>query len=300
MNFFMKKFTLLLVSVIGLGYNTMIFTADPGHSNLNAAAQSGNVELTRTLIDQGADLNLTDEYGVTPLYWAAAEEHDEIAQHLIADHNDRQSYLTMTDGYGRTPLHIAAEYGHYRVVRLIITFHHDPQAYVTMADHSRGTPLHNASYCDYHEVVQLLLAHHKDPQAYVTMIDERGRTPLHWAAKNGCNGVVQFLIAAHKDSQAYITMIDDCRRTPLDLAIKNGHNDTAELMSSWPQFIQGLKCSLLALTCAMHSRCGTNSPARRVDPIIVAHICSFLNAKTCVYKPSEVHKYIEQANSKKS
>jgi ankyrin repeat protein len=52
---------------------------------LSFAADRGQVEIVKLLLDRGADVNAKDSfYGVTPLVWAASNGHVEVARILLA------------------------------------------------------------------------------------------------------------------------------------------------------------------------------------------------------------------------
>ena len=46
------------------------------------AAEAGNVEQVRLLIGKGADVNAKDNYGYTPLHFAAHAGHKDVAEVL--------------------------------------------------------------------------------------------------------------------------------------------------------------------------------------------------------------------------
>ena len=53
-----------------------------GWTALIAAAHNGHLEVTRVLLDHGADSSLRDKRGKTALAWAEAQGHVEVAQAL--------------------------------------------------------------------------------------------------------------------------------------------------------------------------------------------------------------------------
>ena len=56
--------------------------AKDGITPLHAAAFGGHVNVVGLLIDHGADVNATDCYGYSPLYFATRGEHEECVQIL--------------------------------------------------------------------------------------------------------------------------------------------------------------------------------------------------------------------------
>ena len=47
------------------------------------AAQRGSIESVKQYLDAGADMNVKDDSGWTPLHWAASKVHNKIAKLLI-------------------------------------------------------------------------------------------------------------------------------------------------------------------------------------------------------------------------
>lgn len=48
-----------------------------GYSYLHAAAQSGSIEIIKKLLSKGADIDIRDKFGKTPLMVAISEYHPE-------------------------------------------------------------------------------------------------------------------------------------------------------------------------------------------------------------------------------
>jgi ankyrin repeat protein len=92
-------------------------------SALHAAASVGNLELVRLLIQRGADPNLANRFGETPLFFAAEHGHRSVAQELVS----RGASLHRRSRYtGMTPLGLAAEGGHVETVSLLLEHRANP------------------------------------------------------------------------------------------------------------------------------------------------------------------------------
>jgi hypothetical protein len=65
------------------------------------AAECGHPEVTRTLLDYGANKNARDRDGMTPLHVASESGHPEVVQMLL----DHGTDASARDKYYRTPLH---------------------------------------------------------------------------------------------------------------------------------------------------------------------------------------------------
>ena len=84
------------------------------------------------LLDKGADVAATNEYGWTALHWAAQEGHKDVVALLL----DKGADVAATDEYGWTALHWAAQGGHKDVVALLL----DKGADVAATDKMDGRP----------------------------------------------------------------------------------------------------------------------------------------------------------------
>jgi len=80
------------------------------------AAYFGLKEAMITLLENGHDLNSKDDYGQTPLSWAAEKGHAAVVMLLL----EKGVKLETKDKNGQTPLSWAAEKGHEAVVKLLL------------------------------------------------------------------------------------------------------------------------------------------------------------------------------------
>ena len=166
----------------------------------------------------GADS--TDDYGRTPLSWAAENGHEAVVK-LLVEREDVKADSTDTT-YGQTPLSRAAENGHEAVVKLLVE-REDVKADSTDTTYGQ-TPLSRAAE-NGHEAVVKLLVEREDVKADST--DTTGRTPLSRAAANGHEAVVKLLVE-REDVKADST--DGYGRTPLSWAAANGHEAVVKLL----------------------------------------------------------------------
>ena len=80
------------------------------------AAAHSDLELVKTLLGQGADVNATDELGRTALMEAAWTGNLEAAKLLSGKHAD----VNARDRFGKTPLTRAVEVGHADMAKLLL------------------------------------------------------------------------------------------------------------------------------------------------------------------------------------
>ena len=95
----------------------VIYVATNGATPLYFAAEDGEVEVVRALVEAGANLNqvvLTD--GATPLCIAAQNGEVEVVRALVEAGADINQAITD----GATPLYIAAQKGEVEVVHVLV------------------------------------------------------------------------------------------------------------------------------------------------------------------------------------
>ena len=130
---------------------------------LNIAASGGHMDITRLLIENGADINMATSDGWTPLHSAAWKGIKDVVRFLLQSGADPKR-LTDT---GQTALHLAAMGGYCQVVN--------------------GRLLSGSK-----EVAKLLLEHEADPKA----VNHQGETPYQLAISFGDKDVAQLLAEA--------------------------------------------------------------------------------------------------------
>ena len=148
----MNRYVMLLASLL-------LWTPDVLATPLHLKVSVGDAAAVRTLLKKGADPNITDEFGRSPLYLAA----------------------TMPYSFGDYAAVIAA----------LLQAGADPNA----PNRLRQTPLHETAASGHAAVVAALLQADADPSA----TDVSGRTPLYNAAASGHAAVVAALLQAGAD-----------------------------------------------------------------------------------------------------
>jgi ankyrin repeat protein len=174
------------------------------------AAVGGQLQMVREMLDKGADVNLQDNQGSTPLHlviWKQPEHTVELATILIWNW---QANLDLPDNRGRTPLHLAACTGHLGILRELLR----QGVSLNITDNSRSTPLQLAVRLEHLEVIQELLERGAD----ANLPNDNGLSPLHSAIYCGNLEIVRKLLAHGTDK------LDGA----LSLAIRLDHLDIAE------------------------------------------------------------------------
>ena len=93
-------------------------TAEASDISIHDAVSLGDVEAIKQHLADGADVNVKDKVGWTPLHLAAFNGHKEIVELLIANGADVNA---KSDDVGRTPLDLAIHFKHPETADLLRT-----------------------------------------------------------------------------------------------------------------------------------------------------------------------------------
>lgn len=199
------------------------------------------------LLVTGADVNASNDYGVTPLHLACANGNSAIVRQLLdAGADPNRSKLT-----GETPLMTCAASGALDATRSLLAHGADVNA-AERAEHQ--TALMWAAAGQHAELVEELIARGADVEARSTLIAEPepyvsetpgltvfgsnypptmrfrktsgGFTALHFAAQQGALECARFLLAGGAD----IDSPHPEYGSPLIIAIASGHKDLARYL----------------------------------------------------------------------
>jgi ankyrin repeat protein len=128
-----------------------------------------NLNLVSDLIVLGANVDWQNEYGYTPLHWAAERNNLQIARMLI----DARADLNVQLYNGSTALHLATNRNNPEIARMLI----DAGADLDIQDKWYGTALHEAVLCHRLEIAQMLI----DAGARKDIEDQDGKLPYDLA-----------------------------------------------------------------------------------------------------------------------
>ena len=119
---------------------------------LCCACGYGNLEMVNLLLDHGADVNLADINGVTPLRQAVKNGYTEIVK-LLLEHKANINCSV----FGDTLMHIATcrGDGYLEIVKLLVEY----GAAINTFDYYRRTPLSNACKYKNLKMVKFLIEH---------------------------------------------------------------------------------------------------------------------------------------------
>ena len=140
---------------------------------LHLAVRAGNLEITRLLLEHGADMDAKTDDDIAPLHLAVRGAGNLKISRLLLERG--ASVDAKTDD-NTTPLHLASGAGNLEITQLLLDRGADMEAQM---DDDMMTPLLLATQYDHLDVVRLLL----DRGAAVDSKDVNdGWTPLHWIA----------------------------------------------------------------------------------------------------------------------
>ena len=189
-------------------------SSPPSPASLHQAAEQGDATGVKTLLDQGADVNVADYWDNTPLMEAVKNGSTETVRLLL----ERGADVNAANSDGWTSLIWAAAKGNRETVRLLL----DSGADVKARNSSGWTPLLSAAQRGSTETVRLLLERGAD----VNAANSDGLTSLMWAAWKGSWETVRLLL----DSGADVKARNANGSTPLMEAAQQGNNETVRLL----------------------------------------------------------------------
>jgi ankyrin repeat protein len=126
-----------------------------GRTPLVVAAENGNEELVRYLVEQGADIDAESKVGGwTALRWSVTKGNVELTEFLIEHGAD----VNQENEFGWTPLHSAAKYGQDRIVAMLL----EAGADLSAKTESGRTPARVASERGYIDITVYLLLEQRE------------------------------------------------------------------------------------------------------------------------------------------
>jgi ankyrin repeat protein len=178
------------------------------------AVLEGDLDGAKQLIESGMDVDIRDNVGCTPAYWALSVGRIEIFEYLL----NKGADINAKTNAGRTLLLQASTAGYTDIVRQLITKGVD----INIKDKHGLTPLQRAAYKGHTEIVKLLI----DKGADVNVMAKNGTHPLGDAAFNGHEEVVRLLLASGADANLH----SENRGAALHAAARNGYSTILDIL----------------------------------------------------------------------
>lgn len=245
-----KYIFLIIISIIAFNISAMKFSIELLDS---LAYDTINIAYIKKLIDKGADVNISDIHGWTPLYHAIIKENIELIKLLL----DSNADIKLKDKFGETPLHWAVNYNNFDIIKLLIDkcnkeyeavvieiiarnkldIHNNrsslnlelekaqelhPSKLINAKDNHEGTPLTSSVSQGNYAIIKLLI----DSGANVNLPGQSGITALHEAAISKDENIIKMLLSKGAD----VNIKPDYNISALHLAAMNNSYKIAKLL----------------------------------------------------------------------
>lgn len=199
-----------------------------GNTPTHIAAENGNLDILKLLIDKDVNIEAENNNECTPLHLAAKNGHAEAFQFLI---KNRSNYRAI-DKYSNNTLHYAVKGGSLDIVELLLErgFNKDTRNNNSKNIHMGVTPLQIAVKKGHLEIVKTLIksgANFKVLIQYNTQSINKENNPLHTAARKGYTEIANYLVL---EKQMDVNARNDWDLTPLHFAAINGNLDIVKLL----------------------------------------------------------------------
>ncbi|MHB1458026.1 MAG: Imm53 family immunity protein [Armatimonadota bacterium] len=183
---------------------------------LHAAIEIGSgIDVVRLLLDAGADSNVIDDKGISPLYLTCEQGYTDIAGLLIEVGAD----IDQRDHEGISPVEIAINTRHVDIAEFLIK-----KGCEVFVKRGGFGLMHASASIGNVKLGRILI----DKGVPLDDAGNSGRTPLHLAAQNGHLGFCRFLLK----HGVRVSIEDKAGFTPLELATQGGHREIIELLGA--------------------------------------------------------------------
>ena len=168
------------------------------YTDLHKAIQGNSLETVKHLVKDGANVELRDLHGATPICRAVELGSLEMVSYLV-EHGANVN---------NEAVHTAVKIGSLEIVKYLVEHGAD----VNIEGYLKGTPLNTAVETGSIEIVRYFVEHGAD----VNHENILHSTPLHKAIQNGSLKIAKYLVEHGAD----VNCANDIVGTPLDLAAK--------------------------------------------------------------------------------
>lgn len=212
----------VISDLIGQGASLNAQTDSTGETALHLAARFSRQDAGKVMLDAGADTNVQDRLGRTPLHTAIAADALGVFQTLL---RCRQTDIDARMHDGSTPLILASRLPVLNMVEELVACGAD----IGATDKRGKSALHWAAAVNNVPAMKTLLSHgaNKDLQ------DKRDQTALFLAAREGSYEAVCLLL----EHQVNRELCDHVGHQPRHAARERGHRDIQRLLEECSQIV---------------------------------------------------------------
>uniref|UniRef100_A0A8C9DLT3 Transient receptor potential cation channel subfamily A member 1 n=1 Tax=Prolemur simus TaxID=1328070 RepID=A0A8C9DLT3_PROSS len=190
---------------------------DTNASSLHHAAAEGQVELMNMIINDSSCevLNVMDDYGNTPLHWAAEKNQVESVKFLLSKgaNPNLRNFAMMA------ALHVAVQAMHNEVVK-VLTEHSSTN--VNLEGENGNTAVLMACTKDNSEALQILF----NKGAGSCKPNKWGCFPVHQAAFSGAKKCMEIILKFGEEHgynrESHINFVNNGKASPLHMAVQSG------------------------------------------------------------------------------
>nr|UPO70950.1 sTRP5 [Mesobuthus martensii] len=184
---------------------------------LHLAVEKGHFNVTKTLLENGADVNTPGEFSVYPLHLASTIGNLDIVQLLI----EYKALVNCLNYQQETPLHKAAAFNHKDVIEFLIKH----GALIDCRCINHFTPLLLAAREGHIDAIKALL----DNNADVSVVDKNEKSVVYWLCERNHPEALEILL---KECFApnLIFKEDAFDNNPLHVAAENGYADVLKIL----------------------------------------------------------------------
>ncbi|GKZ45156.1 hypothetical protein AbraIFM66951_007744 [Aspergillus brasiliensis] len=182
--------------------------------------------IIRLLLEAGADVDIPDNRGRTPIHNILSTTRDAQDRELILTMIKSSQNIDQLDHEGRSYLHPAAGRNHPRTVQLLLSKMSKDTVFAVMEDGK--TALHSAAISGNTSIIQQLLAAGFD----VNVKGWKGQTPLHYASQSRNTTSKASCIALLAEAGADMNILDDDGIPPIHDAATSRREDVIEIFLS--------------------------------------------------------------------
>ena len=232
------------ILLLGCDYHSDSIYLGRKEAELLGQVHNGDIGAVKKFLDQGGNVNLQDEPGMTPLHHAVNDDYKGSHREMIKLLIKRGANVKATDDTHHTPLHLASNK---ETAELLIDAGADVNAKTKRTgETSLFSAAHGAaqgapkSYEMYLGLTKLLLNRGADVNVKLkagSMLEDnkpfrekKGETVLHQVVRSYSEKHASEISQLIIDSGAEVNELNGVGQTPLDEALANGRKKTAEFL----------------------------------------------------------------------